>query len=59
MDVKNPGTVSPADQSFGRGVPAQQPAPGGPLPGGNSVGVKIEGGTWDAASNYSLGRLNP
>lgn len=25
----------------------------------NSVGVKIENGTWDATSNYSLGRLNP
>ncbi len=25
----------------------------------NSVGVWIDGGTWDATSNYSLGRLNP
>ena len=36
----NPGSVNPADQSFGRGIPTQQPAPGGPLPnrGGNGAG---------------------
>ena len=30
-NFNNPGSVSPADQSFGRGVAAQQPGPG-PLP---------------------------
>lgn len=38
-NFNNPGSSNPADQTFGRGVPVQQPPPGGPLPnmGGNST----------------------
>ena len=35
----NPGSVSPADQSFGRGVAANQPGPG-PLPDQGNGGGK-------------------
>ena len=46
-NYNNPGSVNPADQSFGVGIPTQQPAPGGPLPnqGGTSSGVGPPGPT--------------